>query len=60
MSEKSYFPISIQLVESDETRIVRTVTDIPNGISFKVLKTCVPEQGLLTPGTVERPGVNLT
>lgn len=44
------FPITIQLVESQETRECHSLSDIPCGVDFKVIKTAfIPEHYLYEP-----------
>ena len=43
MTETSYFPIKIRIVETNEIKIVEW-DDVPTGIAFIVLETNVKEQ----------------
>lgn len=36
---KTYFPLLIEITDSKEQKIINTIDQLPNGISFKVLET---------------------
>jgi hypothetical protein len=40
----SWFPCLVLLVDTEETLIAKTVNDIPNGATFRVLKKRINEE----------------